>query len=106
MVVIVRSCGVRSGTYLSRSARLDECVPMTQPALARAMSGISRGQPSIVLLTSTRPLVSITHTLMSLNPPSFAASSAALAIASAASSVSIGFPGASASTGALAGGAT
>ena len=52
---IAKSCGVLSGTYLSRSARLEACIPTHSEALACASSGTSRGVPSIVLLTSVRP---------------------------------------------------
>ena len=67
-VVIARSCGVRSGTYLSLSMRLLECVPIAAPAFAAAIVGIRLGTPTMVLLTSVRPARSSTNTEMSLKP--------------------------------------
>ena len=59
---------MRSGTYLSLSMRLLECVPIAAPAFAAAIVGIRLGTPTMVLLTSVRPARSSTNTEMSLKP--------------------------------------
>ena len=85
---------MRSGTYLSFTARDDECVETQSIAFACASLCGSDGQPSMHLETTVRPVASSTCTEMSLKPRVRASLIAAFAIVSAASSVSVGRPAA------------
>ena len=84
---------MRSGTYLSRTARLLEPVETQIIAFACASFTGRFGTLSMALLTIVRPFASSTNTATSLKPRSVASRMAALAISSAASSVSVGLPG-------------